>query len=472
MNEAWALAWFPLIFWAGYKLISVKEKRKRHPKLVSGSGLRLKLKRILKLIQNDNFKWVVLLALSWFALLTTHNLMVMIFTPFFAIWVLLHLWRTNAWYKIPSLMLSGFWALGLAAFFTLPALLENKFTQIKGQLVGYYDYTAHFVSLRQLFITRFWGYGPSVWVEAEDRMSFQIGHLHWILSLVVGGILIVRVIRGIREVKGFKKVTNNPVLLTTCYMLLFGWFAAFMTHLRSIFIYLAIPQLGMIQFSWRFLGLVIFAFSFVVGYLPFVLRPKKRFFDLAFAPFRMTIAGFLIIFLVVINWNYFRPEYGKMGPLTDEEKLTGMAWDLQQTAGIYDYLPSTVKRAPTRPQSVVAEIAEGGGLSDDSRGKIEKAEQGTYWAKFNVTVESEKAQVIVNIFDFPGWKVYVDGIETETFIPEEEEWGRMWIDVPQGEHLVYVQFFNTPVRTVGNIISLISWIGLGTVVLKKKRDEI
>ncbi len=105
----------------------------------------------------------------------------------------------------------------------------------------------------------------------------------------------------------------------------------------------------------------------------------------------------------------------------------------------------------------------------DIIGAVSKAEQGTYWSKFNVTVVSEKAQVIVNIFDFPGWRVFIDGIEVETFIPEDEEWGRMWIEVPKGKHLVYVQFFNTPVRTAGNVTSLVSWAGLLSYPLWRKR---
>ena len=141
MNEAWALAWFPLIFWAGYKLIqntnSKSESRNSKQYLNSNVQNLKQVKRINLFRDGLTNRWIIVLALSYFALLTTHNLMVMIFTPFFAIWILLHLWRNNAWHKIPSLVFSGLWALGLAAFFTIPALMEKKFNQIKGQLVGY-----------------------------------------------------------------------------------------------------------------------------------------------------------------------------------------------------------------------------------------------------------------------------------------------------------------------------------------------
>ncbi|MFV1917701.1 MAG: 6-pyruvoyl-tetrahydropterin synthase-related protein, partial [Patescibacteria group bacterium] len=98
MNEVWALAWFPLIFWAGYRLIISKKR--------------------------EGIRWIILLALAYFALFTSHNLMVLIFTPFFGMWILLHLWRENKWSRIPQLLISMVWALGLAAFFTLPALAE------------------------------------------------------------------------------------------------------------------------------------------------------------------------------------------------------------------------------------------------------------------------------------------------------------------------------------------------------------
>ena len=428
MNEAWALAFFPIIFWSAYRLIK-SEKTKM-------------------------FKWVLVLTLSYFGLFTSHNLMLLIFTPFFGVWVLIHLWRENSWRRLPWLIISGVWALGLSSFFTLPALLENKFTQVKSQLVGYYDYTAHFVSVRQLFLSRFWGYGPSVWVEAEDGMSFQIGHLHWILAIIVGILLIFRGVKAIRE----RSLKKDFILLMAGYLFVVGWFSAYMTHLKSIWIYQALPQLGYIQFSWRFLTLVIFSFSFVVGAIPGILanwKSKRGFLAKLFVtPGQIFITFILIILLVIFNWNYFRPEHGRMGTLTDEEKFSGAAWELQQTAGIYDYLPVWAKTAPNSAASATAELMGGSGI-------VSGMEQGTYYSKFNVKIESEEAQVRLSTFYFPGWKVFVkegtNNKEIPTFIPPEEMWGRMWIVLPKGEHLVYAQLFNTPVRTWANLISLTSW---------------
>lgn len=436
MNEAWALVWFPLIFFSAYKLIKEENKLK--------------------------IKWIILLALSYSALFLSHNLMVMIFTPFFALWVLVHLWVSRMWKNILYLFIGGLWSLGLSAFFTVPALLENKFTQVKGQLVGYYDYTVHFATLKQLLISRFWGYGASVWLE-EDNMSFQIGHLYWILSLLIAILLLVRFFRGRGNV--IDRFKNDNPLLITSFLFAMGWLSAFMTHSRSTFIYKALPALGYIQFSWRFLTLVIFAFSFMIGFIPGIFAGLKSgrslIRKLLATPPQIFISIVLTFCLLVLNWNYFKPEHGHMGPLTDQEKFSGKAWSLQQTAGIYDYLPVYAKEAPKEPQTKLAEVIDG-------KGEISEMKSGSYWGKFEINVFSDIVKVRVNILKFPGWRVFFDGNEIDIYIPADEKWGRMWVNIPKGKHFVYVQFFNTTVRTVSNVISVASWSILIFILFKIK----
>lgn len=415
MNEAWALIWFPLILWSSYKLINEAQ-----------------------------FRYIVILALSFAALFMSHNLMILIFTPLFVGWVLLWLIRARSWFTIPQLAISGIWSFGLAAFFTLPVFLEKSYVHVETLVEGYYEYIAHFVSIRQLLISRLWDYGPSVWQVADDRMSFQIGHFHWFLPILIVGFVLWNY---------YKKRKIDNVLLVTCYFFLTGWFAAFLTHSRSTDLWLSLEgYLKFVQFPWRFLTLVILSFSFIIGGLVLVLEKH--------APRMKNITvGALILALVIFNFDYFKPEW--MGPVTDQEKFSGVAWDLQQTAGIYDYLPVGAATAPKAPQKGIAQITEG-------QGKIVKAEQKTDEGRFTAKIESDKAKVEIGIFQFPGWVAFVDGVKTKTYIGDDE-WGRMHLDLPQGEHQVYLKLENTPVRTAGNTISLVSWLALVTVPLWRKR---
>jgi hypothetical protein len=415
MNEAWALSWFPLILWTAYNLIHKTKNRNN---------------------------WSIGLALSWFALFLTHNLMVLIFTPVFAVWCLLFFWKEKAWRLIPKFIIAALLNLGLAAFFTIPAILEQKYVQVNTLVVGYYEYIAHFASLRQLLFSRFWGYGPSVWLEL-DKMSFQVGHLHWILTLVIGGLIIWKLIK-----KGKKSILHTPYPIPL-FLFLIGWFSLFMTHSRSNFLWKIITPLKFVQFPWRFLTITTLIFSFLIGSLTLFL-PKK---------ISYWLIGLLAIGLLIFNWNYFRPE--KMGPLTDTQKFTGAAWELQQTAGIYDYLPKSAITAPKEPQKKLAEVMDGAAI-------IKNEKQGTNWASFNVVVASPSAVVRVGIFNFPKWRAYIDSKETKVFIGKDEQWGRMYLTIPQGEHKVYIRLYNTPLRTTANIISLITWAGLIYYLFRKK----
>lgn len=419
MNEAWALIWFPLILYSSYKLIKAPNEA--------------------------SAKWgqTTLLALAWFGLFTSHNLMVLIFTPFFAAWCLIWWWQSR---KISTLLYLGFagiWSFGLAAFFTLPVLFEKGTVQTDTLVVGYYEYTAHFPSISQLLFSRFWGYGPSVWMVADDRMSFQIGWVHWITSLFVIAMLAVVFLRN-------KKLTKLE--LATGFFVCLGWFTAFLAHPRSTFIWRQIDQLKYVQFPWRFLTLVILGMSFAAGYL---VRKAP-------AGLKQIVGFGLILAVIVYSFNYFLPEHGKLGPITDEEKLSGVAWDMQQTAGIYDYLPNTAKTAPKAPQEVVAEVLQG-------EGELISASQGTDWARFIVNIDSDQAVVRINILQFPDWRVFVDDKQVSTSVPDYEDWGRIHVEIPAGRHEVYVKLYNTPVRTAGNYISLASWAVLvGVLVIKRK----
>lgn len=420
MNEAWALIWFPLILLCLYKIATQKNK-------VVG--------------------WLVGLSLALFGLLTSHNLMVLIFAPVAGIWSLIWIIKEKSWKRIIPLGISGIFAIGLSAFFTIPVLAEQKLVQTDTLIKGYYEYSAHFVTLSQLLISRFWGYGPSVWME-NDGMSFQAGHIHWILSLAILAII------GFRFLKT-KKFDNLAIILG--FFIFTSWFAAFMTHSRSVFIWQRVAPLSFVQFPWRFLTIVILGFSFVSGGLVKLL-PKKM---------AIIISSILVIVLLALNWNYFVPQNGKLGSLTDQEKFSGAAWELQQTAGIYDYLPKYAITAPKEPQGKqgLTQVMSGGA-------KVSNLYEKTKSAGFDIEVFDAISEVRIGIFKFDGWRVYVDGKEIETYVPAEEEWGRMWIKVPAGSHKVTLRFVDTPVRMVSNTISLVSWLILITLPVWRKRLSI
>ena len=415
MNEAWALIWFPVVLLMGYKLVTEKKNLS---------------------------KWVIGLALGWVGLLLSHNLMAMIFAPVFSGWLLIWLFRTKDWKRVFHVGIAGILSLGLVAFFTLPVTFEQGLVHTETLVQGYYDYSAHFATIRQLLFSRFWGYGPSVW-EANDGMSFQVGYVHWIVASLITGVVIFLILKNRKKVK-------FELALPILFFFAVGWFAIFMIHSRSTPIWMHIQTLRYVQFPWRFLTLVIFSFSFMAGGLVMIL-PKK---------FNWIIFS-VVSLLIIFNWNYFVVEFGHLGALTDEQKFTKAAWDLQQTAGIYDYLPNTAKTAPKAPMKNFVEILGG-------EAKVTNVKLGTNVNSFDINVTGG-AKIRLGLFEFPSWKVFVDGKETTSFVSDTEDWGRIYFLAPVGQHHVDVKLYNTPIRTIGNTMSLISWVGLGVYLIYRKR---
>ena len=229
-----------------------------------------------------------------------------------------------------------------------------------------------------------------------------------------------------------------------------------MAHSRSTPIWQALPALKFVQFPWRFLTLSTLSFSFISGSIVIFIKNKK---------FAYLIICLLIGGLLVFNWNYFKPEKGKLGPLTDEQKFRDAAWELQQTAGIYDYLPKDAIQAPQEPREYLAEIIEGEGTVTD-------ASEGTNWAKFKAKIESDSAKLRIGIFKFPKWRAFVDGEAVNPYVDKNEVWGRMYLDIPKGDHLISLKLSNTPVRTITNTVSLVVWILLLKHLIRSPRAKI
>jgi hypothetical protein len=414
MNEAWAAVFFPLIFYFSRNLIVDKK-----------------------------WKNVFGLSLSYAGLLLSHNPMVLTFTPIFFVWCLYWLISENkknffAKLKkqiplIAKFIFSGVFALCLTAFFTIPVLKETKYTHIDTMFQGYYSYEVHFTTIKQLFFSNFWSDGPSVW-GPEDGMSFMIGFLHWIiptLIIFISGYIFLK-----------KKKIDKKIIISILLALL-GFGAAFMTHNKSTFIWEIFSPIQKIQFPWRFLNHVTFLLSLSVGVFPFLLKkllPKK---------IQIPSLVIIIAILIGINVSHFFPIHS--GPLTDQEKFTGKAWEYQVTSGIYDYLPITASIAPEGPAKPYVDNIS----PDDAFVKINGQKTGSDWMYFNLSL-NKNARVTLSELAFPDFVITDNGKIIDYTI--ENKLGRMVIILPSGEHQIFVKFTNTPIRTVSNYISLIAWV--------------
>jgi len=401
-NEAWASVFFPLIFHFSRQLI---------------------LRR-----RSSDF-W--LLSLSVSGLLLSHNPMALIFLPPLAVWCLFWFLKTKDFIKILPLSLAGLFGLCLSAFFTLPLLFETKYVQIETMFRNYFDFRAHFVSLNQLFISNFWGDGPSVWQEA-DGMSFMVGYLHWLLPLLLLLYFFFRLLRR-------QKISSS--LFLSSMLILFAGFYLFLTHSQSTPVWLLLPPIQKIQFPWRFLNPSLFLLSLSVGILPLLLKklPSNKI---------KIIIGVLVFLVIALNFSHFYPVTS--GAVSEKDKFSGQSWINQITSGIYDYLPKT---AATAAKKAAVEYVD---LVDPAETKYEIYGQkhGTDWLFFNIHLD-RSAKVYLSQLYFPNFKITDFGREINFDV--DPELGRMVVSLTPGHHQLYLRLHSTPIRIIANCLSLFSW---------------
>ena len=218
-----------------------------------------------------------------------------------------------------------------------------------------------------------------------------------------------------------------------------------MIHPRSEFVWKIIDPLKYLQFPWRFLILIIFFISLMSGSL-FTLNFKKK----------NLLWGFLIILVVVLNFSYFRPE--KFIQTNDKRLLSGRDWDRQIKRSIFDYLPIYAKEPPAELATVRYQIITG-----DS--KISDFKEGSNWLTFKTETRSHTI-IRLSQYYFPNWRIDVDGkpINVEY---ENNNLGLMTIILGKGNHIVEARLYDTPIRSISNIITLVTFVLTSILLLSQ-----
>jgi hypothetical protein len=242
-----------------------------------------------------------------------------------------------------------------------------------------------------------------------------------------------------------KKVKKEAFFIIGYFFTLF-LLTLFLVHPRSVFIWLAFPLLSYLQFPWRFLTLVAFTVSLLGGGVALLVKEK----------WQPKLVSFLLILVVVLNYSFFRAE--KIIEISDSEKLfSAKGWLRLQTDAIFDYLPIYAKAPPGGPAPEKPEVKEG-------EAEVTEVRKGSNWYQFKVEVNKE-AKLQLPVYDFPGWRVWANGKETE--ITHDNFLGLITINLLPGDYQVKAKLTNTPVRAFSNTLSLISWTILLALFLGK-----
>lgn len=387
------------------------------------------------LLEKRNKKSIVLFALTILVFLTTHNLTVFLSLPLILGWFAIRLYSSNNRKILKKFVISGVLGLMLSGFYIIPLIFERNLVHIETLTQGYFNYVSHFLSIKQLVASLHWGYGPSIVGPSDDQM-LGVGPIQTIIALLAISILLVKRLR-------------NKFSTLWIFLFLVFWGGLFLAHSRSSFIWKNLTFMKYFQFPWRWVFISTFAASFIGGLLfDFSKKVNK------------IILAFLIILLLVVYGRYFTPSQWQY--ITDKQKLSGELYERQVTASIYDYLPKSAKKAPTSASDDTL-IVNGGDVL------IQSDKHGSDWFEYQVDVDSDSVSVSIPAFDFPVWKILVDGNDID--YKPEGELGLPTFAISPGEHIISANLTKSTPRKVGDYMSLVGFVSVAALWTYDKKAK-
>ena len=435
--ESVALVFFPLILWTFYETVE-------NPRPLALAGG----------------------ALSYAGLVFSHNGLLLLFSPFLGIYlvflVVSRAWQDvhdagastrKGWEPLARAMGKRGWAplaslllgLGLSALFWLPMALEFKYVRLDQWLGGYYDYRDDFVYFFQFF-SPFWGHGLSR-PGPHDDLSFQIGAVPVILS-----VFSLAAVARMRDRVQRRMTLFFQVSLVAIVFLMLSASRAFWELL---------PIVIFAQFPWRLLALVMPCVAFLAGSVVANERQPRDDRGPTLATWGLTIL------IIIASYAYLSPQI--IEPAEGPVSLAGMMRFMQSSNQMTGSVAWT-HEIPT--WSAFAEHVMSEGEAPDlkvdlaelpkprRRLAVDLQESSTISQELWVHAE-EEGLIVFNIFYYPGWQAYIlDGlhgeIETRLEVMPHGSIGRVSVSVPEGEYYLLLRFEDTPVRVVGQLMSVTS----------------
>lgn len=377
-----------------------------------------------KLTQTRKTKWFFALTISLVLLILSHQAISLAIFPFLAVYIFL-LWKTQKRKNIKSLflnVLSFVFGILISSFFWLPALYDAAFTHILSSS------DIEFPKFYQFFYSP-WRFG-FLFQGHFGELSFIIGYIQWILIFFAAFLLFT------------KKIKNNKLFAFFFYsfFIIFILMQPFTKPLwQSVFF------LKGFQFAYRLLLLEAFFTSVIAGFLVNEIN-KKRF---------VIVICFLAIFPTLLNWGNRK----SMSEINDSYLKTqlpivigeviGKKGDIGASASIW--LDNNTFKIEKPPKDYL-EIINGSATVSLLKRTSTRHEYLIYASKDTTLRE--------NTLYFPGWKLKINNIDYPFDYKSKKYPGIIVFSLAKGLYKADVLFTDTKIKTLSQITSLLSFVGL------------
>ena len=365
-----------------------------------------------RIYEKKDLLGISLTGCSFALLVATHNIMTVLFGIVIGFIILAALIERKI--EFIFRLLTGFiFAMCLSAFFWIPAIFEKNLILLSKIPIA--DRNLNFVRPLELIIPK-WGYGVPT---DPNGFGYQIGIAQLLVFVLVAMSLLVNLLK--------KKDKENKkgiffVLTTLCISLLFFSFTAV--------IWVHVPLLMEINYPWTLLAVMMFLISLAAGFL------TKQ------GKLGVGMGLFIGLFAVILYLPHAIPQYfvnrGDLFYSTNQATTTSSN----------ELMPLWVKKQPDKSFTQKVEIQSG---------KINNPSYNS--RKIFFDLDTPKSEMVkINTIYYPGWTVFVDGVETQ--INYNNPNGVIEINVGAGQHVVKGSFSETPLRLASDVISLVSILGL------------
>lgn len=375
-------------------------------------------------------------ALLMAGVVLAHNLMAMVWAGVLLGWLIWQFLSSAADKKgvLRGVVAYGL-GIGLSAFFWLPVLLERDeiVLTVVGELGSHFDFRQHFLTPAELLSFSSW----LDWGASEPGYHFNLGVAQWFW----GGLGFFWAVQTAVRQRNWR-----PLFWALSAVLLIGLMLPL-----SQKVWEAIPVLPFIQFPWRLLGPAAAGLALLGGY---GVAQLERHYPASW----LCVLSALILAMPLTQVVPWPPDFGETSVARVTYLETRGNW--LGTTSTADYVPKTVDIVPERQGQLIGPLLENKTPDRLNYWSVETAGATARWEE----ISPLHTRYFVNTpqffwlrlyqFAFPGWEVQVDGQVVETDIARPE--GYLIIPVEAGEHVVDVQFVDTPVRQWGWRIAGIS----------------
>jgi len=370
--------------------------------------LPLILGAIFKISKNDN-KYLPVLSVLIACLVLAHNVIALLFLPIFVILTFLYI-KKSLLYVFSYILLGML----IATFFWLPALYDLQFVKLSQISVS--NPADHVVPIAKLIYSD-WKFGP---IPKEfDGFSAQIG----ILSIFI---LVLTVYLRFKTKEKSTDLTYLVVIYSTSFFLISTF---------SKILWQEIPILGIIQYPWRILSVIVFTTALLSAYC--VQKVGKE------------VVGYSIALLAItLTITYIKPaafvDRGEGFYTTNEDSTTVKD----------EYLPLWVEQELPRSYEKII-------FANETQIIDSQIKSTSY--KFNL-VSKTATIATVNTIYFPGFKASID--KKDVAIDYKNPYGLMTFQLPKGRHEVIIKYNKSPVHLASELISLIAFATAAILFVK------